>query len=79
MKVFRKDPPPNMGKKLRFDSRRNWKIATIGKLIQLIDFLTKENVNILGIQETRRTADIEPIHIPNYEVYESKSEKVVMF
>ena len=71
-----------MGKKLKFDSRRNWKIATYNvgtlndKRIQLIGFLTKENVDVLGIQETRRTTDMESIHIPNYEVYESKPEKI---
>ena len=82
VKVFRSNPHPNMGKELKFDSRRKWKIATYNvgtlndKRTQLIGFLSEENVDVLGIQETRRTTDMESIHIPNYEVYESKPEKI---
>ena len=71
-----------MDKRLKFDSIRKWKIAiyNVGTLnnkrIQLIGFLSKENVDVLGIQETRRKADMESIHIPNYKVFESKLEKV---
>ena len=67
VKVLRTNPPPSIGKKLNFDSRRKWKIATYNvgtlndKRIQLMDFLSEENVDVLGLQETRRTADMELI------------------